>query len=274
MAEGVLLELDLNSKLEITINNTRPVELVDLTMALLGVGQQFERFMDAEIVDQQRIGSELFIKEVRSGSIVIELLAQAAPVLPLLWAHGTLDQWVKYASDVLLWLTGKLQAPPREIRKQDLIQWNNILEPIAKDNGSQLNFSVSNGGTVTNNIYINSAQANAAQNRITRELQELDAPTDHVIRNQVMTWNQTRFTDNSLTGDKVIIESISKSPVKVLFENQAIKKAMTDGDPNFEKSWQRLAYIVDVTVQYIRDVPKLYTIINYQPLETFDPDDE
>ncbi len=39
MAENNLLELDFNSKLEIKINNEHPVQLVDLTIALLGVGQ-------------------------------------------------------------------------------------------------------------------------------------------------------------------------------------------------------------------------------------------
>jgi hypothetical protein len=237
----------------------------------LSVGQQFERFIENETNEEHRIGSELFIKEVRSGSIIIELLAQAAPVVPLLWEGGPLDQWVNYARDVVMWLTGKLDAPPKEVTKQDLRQWNNILEPVAKDNGSQMNISVSDGGTVNNTIVINNIQAGAAQSRIQRELKALEEPEDHIVRNRVMTWHQTRFTDDNATGDKAIIESITKSPVKVLFDNKAIKKAMTEDDPRFQKPWQHLAYIVDVSVQYINSVPKVYTITRYRPEETFDP---
>ena len=47
-----LLELDFSNKLEITINNKNPVVLTDLTMALLGVGQQFERFIENETNEQ------------------------------------------------------------------------------------------------------------------------------------------------------------------------------------------------------------------------------
>ena len=76
-----ILELDFSHKLEIKINNQRPVILTDLTMALLGVAQQFEKFIENETDEQQhRVGTELFIKEVRSGSIVVELIAQALPV--------------------------------------------------------------------------------------------------------------------------------------------------------------------------------------------------
>ncbi|MDD2882662.1 MAG: hypothetical protein PHQ58_19755 [Rhodoferax sp.] len=38
MATNNIIELDFNDKLQITINNTKPVVLTDLTMALLGVG--------------------------------------------------------------------------------------------------------------------------------------------------------------------------------------------------------------------------------------------
>lgn len=70
-----------------------------------------------------------------------------------------------------------------------------------------------------------------------------------------------------------MIESISKAPVKVIFENNAVKKAMLMGDERFGKSWHELAYIVDVSVQTIQGVPKVYTILNYYDDETFDPDD-
>ena len=84
MATSNILELDFNDKLQITINNTKPVVLTDLTMALLGVGQQFERFIENETTEQHQTGSELFIKEVRSGSIIVELVAQANPLVTLL----------------------------------------------------------------------------------------------------------------------------------------------------------------------------------------------
>lgn len=266
-----LIELDFSSKLEVTINNERPVVLTDLTLALLAVGQQYERFIENETTEQHQAGSELFVKEVRSGSIVIELIAQALPVVPLLWQGGSLVEWTSHAKSVVEWLNGKLVKPPKDVTKNDLKQWNNILEPVAKDHGSQMNFSVSNGGQVINQFFITSEQANAAQNSIRREIGALEEPDNHVQRKRVMVWYQTKFDDTSNTGNRAVIESISRAPVKVIFENNAVKKAMLSGDVRFPKPWHELAYIVDVRVQTVQDVPKVYTIINYHDEDTFDP---
>lgn len=242
-------------------------------MSLLGIGQQFEKFIEHETDDHQQMGSELFIKDVRSGSIIVELVAQAVPALPLLWEGGSLSEWANYAKSVVEWLSGKIENPPKDFTKQDLKQWNNILEPVAKDNGSQMNFTVSDGGTVINQVFISSQQANAAQNGIRRQLEKLDEPDDHLQRKRVMIWGQTKFTSGSTTGDRAIIESISPAPIKVIFENNAVKRAMLAGDPRFTKQWHELAYIVDVKVQTVRGAPKVYTIINYYDEDTFDPDE-
>lgn len=268
-----LLELDFNNKLEITINNNNPVVLTDLTLALLAVGQQFERFIENETNKQHQIGAELYIKDVRSGSVIVELVAQILPVAPILWQGGSLTEWVNHAKSVIEWLNGKLSTPPKDLTKNDLKQWNNILEPVAKDSGSQMNFTVSHGGRVINKVFISSEQANAAQNGIRRKLELFDEPADHIQRKRIMVWNQTKFTDGTSTGDRAVIESITQAPVKVIFENNEVKKAMLAGDTRFKKQWHELAYIVDVRVQTIRGVPKVFTIINYYDEDTFDPDD-
>lgn len=267
-----LMDIDFNNKLEIKISNIKPLELNDLSLSLLSIGQQYQKFIDNEASENYGTGSELYIKEVRKGSIIIELVAQTVPIVPLLWSGGSLVEWANQASSTFQWLLGKVNEPPIEVSKQDLKQWNCILEPIAKDNGSQLNFTVSEGGTVINNFYINSEQANAAQNSIKRRIENLDEPDDHLQAKRVMYWYQTKFDDKSHTGDKAVIESISKKPIKVIFENNAVKKAMLKGDSRFNKPWNELAYLVDVRVQTVRGEPKVYTIINYYDDETFDPE--
>lgn len=272
MANDTIIEWNFSEKLQITINNIKPVILIDLTMALLGIGQQFERFIENETSEKNHISSELFIKEVRSGSIIVELIAQAAPIVPLLWNGGSIEEWMGYVKSVIEWLNGKVSQPPKDITKQDLEQWKNILEPVAKDHGSQMNFICSNNsGTIVNQVFINSEQANAAQNAIQREIGVMKEPSDHVRHKQVMTWYQTKFDEKSKTGNKATIESISKSPVKVIFENNVVKKALMAGDSRFDKPWNELAYVVDVNIQTIQGVPKVYTIINFYDEDTFDP---
>jgi|SRR5690554_648076 len=266
-----VIEIDFSQKLEIKINNQKPVVLTDLTMSLLGINQQYQRFIESETNQDYDASTELYIKEVRTGSIIVELVALTMPIVPLVWSGGSLSEWTTQAKAVIDWLLGKMDTPPKEVSKQDLKQWKNILEPVAKDNGSQLNFTVSDGGTVINQFFINSQEANAAQNTILRQLERLEEPDDHIQKNKVMYWYQTKFDTESHTGDKATIEDISKKPLKVIFENNAVKEAMLAGDERFSKPWHKLAYVVDVEVQTINGVAKMYTILRYHQEHTFDP---
>lgn len=266
-------EIDVSKKLEITINNNRPVALADLTLSLLSFNQQFQKFIETDANKDQVSATELFVKDVRSGSIIIELVSQMLPVIPLFWENGSLSEWVNLVKSIMDWLLGKSEDKPRELSKQDLQQWNSIVEPIAKDAGSQMNISVSDNGRVINQFFINSQDANAAQNSIRRLIDEHDTPNDHIHRRKVMYWHQAKFDRRSDTGDKAVIEDISKKALKVIFENNAVKDTMLAGDRHFNKPWHELAYVVDVEVQTIRDVPKMYTVLRYYEDDTFDPED-
>lgn len=273
MQERNMIEIDFDKKLEITINNEKPVVLTDLTLSLLGISQQFQRFVESETNQDYQAGAELYIKEVRKGSIVLELVAQTMPILPLVWSGGSLSEWVNLSKAIIEWLLGKIESPPKELTKQDLKQWHNILEPVAKDGASQFNISASENGVVVNQFFINSQEANAAQNSILRQIGRLEEPDEHIHRNRVMCWYQTKFDTESHTGDKATIEDITKRPLKVIFENNAVKEAMLGGDAKFKKPWHKLAYVVDVEVQTINGQPKAYTILKYHPEHTFDPDE-
>lgn len=268
-----MLEIDYSKKLSITITNERPIVLTDLTLSLLAFTQQYQQFIESETKEEYSAASELFIKEVKSGSIVVELVTMTMPILPLIWEGGSLSEWLKRLKEIVVWLLGETQSPPREFTKNDLKQWHAIVEPIAKDQGSQFNINVSDNGTVINQFFINSQEANAVQNNIKRQLGDLESPNDHIERRKVMYWYQSRFDASSHSGDRAIVDDITKKPLKVIFENNAVKEAMLAGDPKFDKPWHKLAYIVDVQVQTIEGVPKLYTVLSYYPEHTFDPNE-
>lgn len=271
MQGGNVLEIDISKKLEITINNKKPVALADLTISLLSFNQQFQKFIETESTQTAETG--LFIKEVRSGSIVVELVSKTLSVIPLFWEGGSLTEWVKQAKEIMDWLTGREEKPPKELSKQDLQQWHSIIEPVAKDSGCHMNISVSDNGQVINQFFINSQDANAAQNNIKRLVDEKAAPSDNIHRRKVMTWYQTKFDSQSDTGNKAFIEDITKKAVKVIFDDASEKESMLAGDARFSKTWQTLAYVVDVSVQTIGGVPKMYTILKYYPEDTFDPEE-
>lgn len=182
------IEIDFDKKLEITIKNNEPVNLTDLTVSLLDLSAQFQKFVERESTEEYGLSSELLIKEVRSGSIIIELITKAAPLVPLLWEGGSLYQWVNTSSSIVDWFLGKTKTPPQDLSKKDLQQWKNIVEPVAKDSGSQLIISASDNATVINQLVISSEQANAARNFIHRKLASMDEPSDHIYSKKVLVW--------------------------------------------------------------------------------------
>lgn len=267
-----ILEIDLDRKLEIKINNENPVALKDLSLSLLSFNHQFHKFIESETEKNMDVGSELLIKEVRKGSIIVELVSQAAPIAPLLWEGGSLAQWANTVESTCKWLLGKVDNPPKEYTKQDLQEWNKFVEPVAKDQGSQMNINVSDGGTVINNFTINSTEANAIQNQVARKIEQLDTPEDHIHKMKVMYWYQAKFDTDSETGNRAIIDDISKNSLKVIFENLAVKESMLHPAESFKKPWHELAYLVDVEVETVRGVPKMYKVLKYYPEHTFDPE--
>jgi len=265
------MEIDFENKLEITISNEKPVILTDLTLSLLGISNQFQSFVESETNKDYTPCAELYIKEIRPGSIIVELVTGAMPIVPLLWEGGTLFQWATQATEMMGWFLGKLDTPPKQITKTDLKQWESILEPVAKDNASQLNINVTGDNNKVVVLNVTSQEANAAQNRIQREIANLEDPDEHIQKRKIMKWNQTKFDTTSHTGDRATIEAISKKALKVIFDNDLTKEEMLKGSPRYDKSWQELAYLVDVEVQTIDGVPKVYTILRYYADDTFDP---
>lgn len=267
-------DIDMERWFQIRISNTRPISLTDLTLSLLAFNQQYAKFVEERTTVDDGISTELLIKEVRSGSIIIELLTHSAPFIPLLWSVTPLDTWFTAATETLSWLAGKIDKPPQVYTKFDLHGWANFLQPVAKDGGSQLNLSVGDSAVVTiNQFSYSSDDAQRALVKIQTESDRLDEPSDNVHRRMLMYWFQAKFVEHTTTGDKAIIESITQRPIKVIFENDEVKRHMLAGDERFDRPWHTLAYVVDVEVQTVRGLPKLYTILRYYPDATIDPDE-
>lgn len=119
----------------------------------------------------------------------------------------------------------------------------------------------------------------STESKITREKEStnhfyfiFNSLTNNDYRKQVFYWHQVKLDDSLSLGSRGAIESIKKAPVKVIFDNEEIKRAMTSNDERFSKPWQDLAYLVDVEVSTIKDIVKAYKIMRVYTEDTFDPD--
>lgn len=248
-------------KLTVEIKNTQPIELLDLTESFLSLGEEYKRFVAANPELGGGAGAKLYIKEIRSGSVVADLVTLAIAsqaAFAFMENTNTLVQFSSYLKSSYDFLTGKSREKP-QVQKQDLENFSKIVEPVVKDNGSQLNISVSSGGNVINTFIINSTEANAAQNQIMRAIAEFREPETRLHKQVVLYWHRAGRDPSSHVGDRAVIESISPSPVKTVFEDERTKAEMILSDPNPFRS----AFIVDVFVETINGRPALYKIVEY-----------
>jgi len=248
--------------LTIEIDNKNPVELIDLTNSFLSLGEEYKRFAanHPEYGDPPSV--RLYIKEIRAGSIVADLIAIAAigsqTLLPTLGQVNTVIGFSKHLKAAYDYFTGKSSDKP-QLNKNEYGHLSSIIEPVAKDGGSQVNFITTVNQTVVQTFNLTSPDANAAQNTISRELLQLKEPERKPHHKAVLYWFQARDDTHSKAGDRGIIESISSSPVKIEFEEDVIKDAMLHGLENPFRS----AYVVDVNVETINSRPVLYTVTHY-----------
>ena len=259
-------------KLVITINNKNPVELVDLAQSMLALAGEYRQMLSDSSGSGDPDEVKLYIKEVRSGSIVQELVPIAMATLPFVAQVNTIAEFTKHISNLSSWfLNHRSQVGWNgpAIDRKTLQNLDSLLEPIAKDPGSSINIgAITVNGNVNVSLNIRSQEASAIQNNIAHALKEQKKSIAGHYENVVMYWSQARNDMRAKPGDKAIIESISKSAVKIGFSNDNLKKRMLfDVAHPFEK-----AFIVDVWVETIHDKPVLYVVDEYRGL--LDRDDE
>jgi hypothetical protein len=253
-------------------NNTRPIELIDLTSSLLALGEQYQSFTRRQGEGTTADDYRLYVREAQTGSIVIDLISYAtqpqilAPFAPfLLEFTQELSDWfeffkgVKDAKDIKEMLLGK--------SKRDLQQLSALIEPAAKDVGSNINITAHRGAVIMVNSSISSTEANAGQNVLRRYIEHIPLPVTGIHADQVLYWYQMRYDRAAKPGDLAVIERIWKNPVRVRFTSDEVKRKMLE---DVENPFRKF-YVVDVDVTEVNNKPVLYRILEVK--DAFDRDD-
>lgn len=250
-------------KLTVEFKNVHPIELTDLTQSLLAFADEYKRYLARDEEPTVADDVRLYVKEIRPGSIVADLVAMAPYALPFVENANHIFKFLGYLKTAYDYLLGESDEKP-QLERNNYLNLTNILEPVAKDNGSYLNVGAIHVTTGPITVNINSMKANAIQNAANRELAALKAPTTGMHEKVLLYWFQARNDPKSKTGDKAIIESLHKGPVKALFVNESIKAKILSASENPFT----MAYVVDVAVETIKEKPALYRILEmYDVLE-------
>lgn len=251
-----------NEKLIITFENDNPLELLDFARSNICLANEFNSYVRLNHVALPSDMVKLCVKEVRQGSTIVELFAflagtiAANPQQSLQFAEvgKSVLGYFELLKNSYDFFAGDTDKAPITYTKTNLENYRDILEPVAKDRSSNIVINAQEGATVVYApITINSSEANALQNSINRLIKQkpetMVATKEQVILRIWQSRNQTHGT----AGDMGIIETVSPTPVKLIFLRLEDKQTVLDNP--FGKF-----FIADIEVDTIEYEPRLYRV--------------
>lgn len=250
----------LTTSMTIKFDHRGPIELMELTEALTAVGQDFRYWADRSGDASLEPGTRLYVREIRAGSIIVEMIALASALRPAIEGGLSILAFAKDVSSALRYFQSGEGTPPATLDGKRAEHLSRLLAPVAETAGNSLTISTGDGSPVSvTQIFLDSNNANAAQNRA-RQLKALEArPVEGVHTGVLFYWFQVRDQrESGGVGDRGVIESIAPYPVKVRFADESLKQPML-GEALFTR-----AYVVDVRAETVRGKVMLYTILALQ----------
>lgn len=243
-------------EIELKYSNRAPVELTQLTAGFEGIAQEYQKFLKRSGVHFSEARARLYLKEIRRGSIIAKLIAMTKPrsEAPPVETPAYVAPFYGFIKTCYEALLDERRDMP-DVDKGTLKHLSAIVEPVVHEGGAQLTLTPP-AVAEQQPISITANQARVVKRSIAREIQRLDAPSTSIYSRVELHWYQARNDRFSQAGDRAVIAVLSERPTKVLFANENLKARMllTPVNPF------QLEYTVDVTVDFVGRVPKLFLI--------------
>lgn len=246
------------SKLTITIQNKTPIELVDFTDSLKSLAESYYKFILESDEFSLNKEAKLYVKEVKTGSIITVLTDMIPAVIPFVENSNSIIEFTKFIKSTFDYFSGISKIKSKEFDLKDCSNFSNIINPIAKDYGSNMVFT----GDFNNceiNFMVDSSKANSIKNGIQKEKIKIKQPRSIIKNNVMFYWDSIKNdVKTSVTMDKGFIDSLNDDAMKVYFEDDGLKAQMIESEENPFHFF----YLVDVEIMTVRDVPVAYKILN------------
>lgn len=262
--------------LSLTLDLSEPVEIEDFARLFSGFGSQFDDYLRDEH-PQLKGHARLFVREVREGSIVADLV----PSIPDL---------VGYMDNVLIVL-GFASLFSKRVRsfisgigvpgfkKSDLSHVADTITAVSNDpNGVARLESIvyeEDGPKKRLEAQFTSSEARKAMETVERQKRELDAVERADHERVLMTFEQSNIRSINVgkrSGELVKVDRISDKALALMYGSamaeDRIKHEIRDADENVYKK----GFVVDVNVESRNGKPVAYSVTNFH--HTVDlPDD-
>ena len=258
-----------DTRLYIHFDYSKPVEINNLTASLNAVGRLYTSFVQECGGSDEFSQAKLYIEKIQEGSIDIYLTELvSASVLPFMENVNTIVDFVSYIKSVFdAFIFGSTEK--KELTIPECQNFSDVLSLVAGDNKGQLQINAvakGDNNQILVGCTVNYMNANAGQNQFKNEIENLKmiSPNSEIYSQQLMTIYQLRGDMCNDSGNKAIVENISKKKLPVIFKDEELKRLILDSDTNPIKK----AFFVDVEVKKIRGKIVAYRVLKLH--ETID----
>ena len=256
--------------LTLTIDNSQPIKLSAFVNAFTSLAREYRQTVQ-ESEKYSADEAEIYVKEIRSGSIVADLIPVAATMLPLITAEAdriilAIEVVEKWRTKVSSLLDGVI---PEDSSKSDLKAWANAVEAIARDPdaSSTLEAASFEDGKrqVRASITFNTNEAIKMERVIDAEFERLEESKHADHERVLMVFTRSDVGDAPLgkrSGERVLIQEISEKNLAITYGSELaeerIKHEIRESDENIYKK----GFNVDVKVQYTGSRAVAYSIMH------------
>ncbi|WP_170404347.1 hypothetical protein [Ruegeria arenilitoris] len=266
--------------LTLKIDNSQPIELSDFVGAFTSLAREY-RTQIRDNPDYED-DAQIYVKEVRKGSIIADLMPVIASTAPIVAQYA--DQAWQAIEFVNKWeerISGLISGnAPKDAQKSDLDTFSNAVAAIARDPdaSSTLEAATFEDGKrqVRAAFKFNSKQAVAAEKTLKSAYQQLEQEKTDTRERVLMIFTRSDVKDapnDKRSGERVVIEEISKKDLAIMYASdlakERIKHEVREADDNIFKK----GFVVDVIVVSRNKRPVAYKITEvYEVIDL--PDEE
>lgn len=253
--------------LTLRISTKDPIELGDFVGAFASLGAEFERFI-RETRPDLKAEAQIYVKEVRQGSIEAELLPYFLLASPFI---SSMDSVLIVEQFLSRWgsrLSALIRGDGKQVSsKAELADFTGAVQAIANDpNGSStLEAAVYEDGRreIKAAFKFTTKEAQEARRTIDARRKEIEAKSNTDYQRRLMVFTRSDIHNAKIgkrSGELVQIESISPDSLPLMYgsglSEERIKHEIRDADENIYKK----GFNVDVNVEMRAEKPVAYSV--------------
>ncbi|NUB44447.1 hypothetical protein GEU84_008640 [Fertoebacter nigrum] len=267
--------------LTLTINNSEPIELSAFIGAFTSIAKEYQESLRSN--PDVKDSATIYVKEVRAGSIVADLIPVVASTLPIIATQA--EQIWQAVEFVKQWgeriATLASGVIPDGFGKSELKTFALAVEAIARDPSasSTLEAATFEDGKrqVRAAFKFSTSDARLVEKVIEAEYKRIEVEGTKVHERVLMVFTRSDVNSAQIdkrSGERVVISEITPKDLPIIYASQLseqrVKHEIRDADDNIFKK----GFVVDVLAVLRGDRPIVFKILQVHDVIDLPDDDE